>query len=308
MTISTLIAPAPTEQWKVKRPKPVEYPDSDGKPMADNTKQFRYIVTIKEGLDDLFRADPNVFVAGDLLWYPQEGQPHIRQAPDAMVAFGRPKGDRGSYQQWKEEGIAPQVAFEVLSPGNTSPEMERKRLFYEQYGVDEYYVYDPDRGRLTGWLRRGGRFEEIKPMQHWVSPRLGVRFELVGLELNLYQPDGAPVLSYAHLSEERRQEAQARQQAEAQTLAEVHARQQAEVAQHEAEQLAQSETEARHQAEQLAQSEAEARRQAEQLAQSETEARQQAEAQAQAEVQARQQAEARIAELEAKLRQLTGAA
>lgn len=26
------------------------YPDSDGQPMADNTKQFRWIVTIKENL------------------------------------------------------------------------------------------------------------------------------------------------------------------------------------------------------------------------------------------------------------------
>jgi len=41
--------------------------------MADNTKQFRWIVTIKEGLEWLFQDDPNVFVAGDLLWYPVEG-------------------------------------------------------------------------------------------------------------------------------------------------------------------------------------------------------------------------------------------
>ena len=43
------------------------YPESDGKPMADNTLQFRYIVTIQGGLDSMFAADPNVFVAGDLL-------------------------------------------------------------------------------------------------------------------------------------------------------------------------------------------------------------------------------------------------
>ena len=68
------------------------YPDCDGEPMADNTLQFEWIVTIKEGLDDLFRDDPNVFVAGDLLWYPVEGDPKTRMAPDALVAFGRPKG------------------------------------------------------------------------------------------------------------------------------------------------------------------------------------------------------------------------
>jgi Uma2 family endonuclease len=95
------------------------YPDSDGQPMADNTEQFQWIVLIKENLEFLFADDPNVFVAGDLLWYPVEGQPPIRVAPDALVAFGRPKGRRGSYQQWRGDNIAPQVVFEILSPGNT---------------------------------------------------------------------------------------------------------------------------------------------------------------------------------------------
>jgi Uma2 family endonuclease len=70
------------------------YPDGDGQPMADNTKQFRWIVTIKENLDLLFAENPDVFVAGDLLWYPVQGRPNIRVAPDILVAFDRPKGDR----------------------------------------------------------------------------------------------------------------------------------------------------------------------------------------------------------------------
>jgi Uma2 family endonuclease len=77
-----------------------------------------------------------VFVAGDLLWYPVEGNNKIRNAPDVMVAFGRPKGDRGSYMQWKEENIAPQVVFEILSPGNTLTEMNKKQVFYDRYGKD----------------------------------------------------------------------------------------------------------------------------------------------------------------------------
>jgi Uma2 family endonuclease len=69
---------------------------------------------IKENLECLFADHPDVFVAGDLLWYPVEGRPDIRVAPDALVTFGRPKGYRGSYQQWQEGNIAPQVVFEIL--------------------------------------------------------------------------------------------------------------------------------------------------------------------------------------------------
>ncbi len=70
------------------------YPDSDGQPMADNTKQFRCITTIQGGLDALFKNNTDIFVAGDLLWYPVEGDNKTRLAPDVMVVFGRPKGDR----------------------------------------------------------------------------------------------------------------------------------------------------------------------------------------------------------------------
>src|SRR5271170_3739299 len=122
-------------------PRPaVVYPDNDGNPIAENTLQFEWIVTIKGGIDTVYRDDPDVFVAGDLLWYPVEGDPKTRAAPDTMVAFGRPKGYRGSYKQWEEGGIAPQVVFEVLSPGNRPDEMLAKFRFYERFGVEEYYI------------------------------------------------------------------------------------------------------------------------------------------------------------------------
>ncbi len=182
--------------------KPIEYPDDDGNPMAENTLQFQWIVTIKENLEALFADDPGVFVAGDLLWYPVEGHPEIRQAPDALVAFGRPKGYRGSYKQWEEDGIAPQAVFEVLSPGNRPGEMTRKFKFYEHHGIEEYYVYDPDHNELTGWVRKGNELQEIAAVNDWVSPRLGIRFEL-NETLTIRYPDGAPFLTVAELVQER---------------------------------------------------------------------------------------------------------
>jgi Uma2 family endonuclease len=181
----------------------IVYPDSDGEPMADNTLQWEWIATIKGGVDAVFRDDPNVFVAGDLLWYPVEGDPKIRMAPDAMVAFGRPKGYRGSYLQWREAGIAPQVVFEVLSPGNRAGKMVRKFQFYDRYGVEEYYIYDPETFELTGWLRSGAGLEEIPEMAGWVSPRLGIRFEPGGGDLTIYGPDGRPFATYVELAQQR---------------------------------------------------------------------------------------------------------
>jgi Uma2 family endonuclease len=209
------------------------YLDCDGEPMSDNTKQFRWIVTIKEGLEWLFKNDENVFIAGDLLWYPVEGNNVIRAAPDAMVIMGRPKGDRGSYQQWKEENIAPQVVFEVRSPGNTQTGLDKKLVFYDRYGVEEYYLYDPDKGDLSGWLRRDGRLDVIEQILDWVSPRLGIRFNMLGTELQLYRPDGEKFATYVELATSREQEKLAKEQ---EKLAKEQAQQELEQSQQQLEQ------------------------------------------------------------------------
>ncbi len=184
----------------------LDYPDDNGEPMSDNTLQFEWIVTLKGGLEAMFRDDPNVFVAGDLLWYPVEGQPKVRAAPDAMVAISRPKGYRGSYKQWEEGGVAPQVVFEVLSPGNRPAEMKLKHAFYEAHGVEEYYVYDPDRVTLAGYLRdRTGQFGEVPVMDGHVSPRLGIRFDLAD-ELIVSSPGSGRFLT--HLESVRQYESE----------------------------------------------------------------------------------------------------
>jgi Uma2 family endonuclease len=184
----------------------IDYPDSDGQPMADNTKQFRWIVVIKENLELLFVNEPEVFVAGDLLWYPVEGDNAIRQAPDVMVVVGRPKGDRGSYRQWQEGNLAPQVVFEILSPGNRYGEMLRKLGFYNRHGVEEYYIYDPDKLELTGLLRGEQGLEVIEEINGWVSPRLQIRFQIIDQGLEIYRPDGQRFLTYSELGLELEQE------------------------------------------------------------------------------------------------------
>jgi len=140
------------------------YPDSDGQPMADNTQQFRWITTIKTNLDWLFREQSDVFVAGDLLWYPVEND-H-------------------------------KVVFEILSPGNTLTEMAKKQLFYDRYGVEEYYLYDPHKNDASGWIRGENQLEILDTLDNWVSPRLGIRFQLGEPEMLLFYPDGQAFTSY----------------------------------------------------------------------------------------------------------------
>ena len=183
----------------------VIYPDSDGKPMADNTLQYQWIVTIMGNLDDLFAPNPDVFVAGDNLIYPVKGDNTVRQAPDVYVAFGRPKGHRGSYKVWDEGGVFPQVVFEVTSPGNRAGEMRRKLQFYQRYGASEHYIHDPDRNRTTGYARAAdGTLAPVPEMNGFVSPLLGVRFDTSGDPLAIYHPGGRRFLTFQQLADRAR--------------------------------------------------------------------------------------------------------
>lgn len=164
------------------------YPESDGKPAADNTKQWRWMVVLFNGLCAMFCDRDDVFIASNLLWYPGEGHPEISAAPDVFVAFGRPKGDRGSYKQWLEGNVAPQIVFEILSPGNDAMEMSDKLAFYTEREVEEYYLFDPDQNRLAIFVRKGTALRRQWGVQEWVSPLMKIRFDLRGPEMTVHEP------------------------------------------------------------------------------------------------------------------------
>jgi virulence-associated protein VagC len=108
------------------------------------------------------------------------------------------------------------VVFEILSPGNRVNSMAKKLLFYQRYGVEEYYIYDPDTVELTGWLRSGNWLEEIEQINGWVSPRLGIRFELKEDTLEIYRHDNQRFLTPVELDRLRQQERQRAEEALAQ--------------------------------------------------------------------------------------------
>lgn len=148
------------------------YPDSDGEPIAENDLQFDWIALLKWHAQALFHSRDDVNVAGDHLIYPVEGDPLTRLAPDVYVAYGRPKGKRGSYQVWRENKVFPQEVFEVWSPANRPEEMDRKRELRALRGrgvlcsVPGVPVVRAGLARGSGGVRPGGghgRLRESAP-------------------------------------------------------------------------------------------------------------------------------------------------
>jgi Uma2 family endonuclease len=184
--------------------------------MADNTLQYEWVSTIKWNLEHLYADREDVFVAGDNLVYPEEYDASVCQAPDVYVAFGRPKGYRGSYKVFEEGGVFPQVVFEVWSPGNTVAELEEKRAFYERYGAEEFYLLFPEfPAFIQGWWRASGKLVRVVETNGFVSPRLQVHFHFSPQAITLTGPDGRPFLNPARIAAERDRE---RHRAEAEKL------------------------------------------------------------------------------------------
>ncbi len=120
----------------------VDYPETDGKPMAETDVHIDALLYLREALKDYFRDAPQVYVAGNMLLYYEEGNPAACVAPDVFVVQGVAKRERRTYKLW-EEGQPPAVVFEITSRGSRLEDLGTKRVVYAMLGVREYFLYDP---------------------------------------------------------------------------------------------------------------------------------------------------------------------
>ena len=172
-------------------PETVEYPDSDGLPMAENDFQLRTMTYAIEALATHFRTRSDVYVSGDLFLYHEENNNRARVAPDVFVVFGVPAHRRRTYLLW-QEGKAPDFVMEVASPSTWQADQGSKRDTYAKIGVPEYWLYDPIGGyhapRLQGFRLVEGRYEPI-PVTERTGGVLTGYSEALTLELRLYPDD-----------------------------------------------------------------------------------------------------------------------
>ncbi len=121
----------------------VEYPESDGLPMAESDAARDYLVYAVEALSLYFQADPQVYVSGNLFIYYEQGNPKAVVAPDVFVVFGVEKGKRRVYKTWEEQDRVPSFVLEITSKSTATEDQRTKKQLYANLGVQEYFQYDP---------------------------------------------------------------------------------------------------------------------------------------------------------------------
>ena len=169
----------------VEMPEEEKYPDTDGKPMAENTWQATTMRYAGDALEIHFQG--RAFVATDLLIYYRKGDKGATVAPDVMVVLGVDGSHRRSYRLW-EEGRAPDFVLEVLSSSTQENDEGDKRKTYAQLGVREYFRYAPVSRRMAGMGGRRLAGEVLREGRWEALPRLGeerLRSEVLGLELRV---------------------------------------------------------------------------------------------------------------------------
>jgi len=233
---TTQTRPAPIYPWPTagqstipaERPASsrVEYPESDGEPMAEtDTHRDQMTDALLHPLKERFRHDPNVYISGNLLLYYQEGNRRACVAPDVFVVFGVPKRARRTYKLWKE-AKAPDVVFELTSKSTYRDDLGKKRLLYKELGVQEYFLFDPLREHLhpplQGFYLLGGYYAPVGPDRfgedEWEmhSEVLGLTLRTYGRILRLYDPErNHYLLTSPEEAQARRDQARARRAAEA---------------------------------------------------------------------------------------------
>ena len=143
--------------------KEIEYPTSDGQPMAETTLHRKVMSNLIGGLERRYAEAADVWVGGNLLLYYVEGRPEKSVAPDVLLAQGIDKRDRDIYLLWEE--TPPALIFEITSRSTRGEDTGPKKDVYEEIGVAELVLFDP-RGeylqpRLQGYRLERGRYRSI---------------------------------------------------------------------------------------------------------------------------------------------------
>lgn len=215
-------------------PTQIEYPDEDGKPMAEGDVQCSYMIYARSALRVYFDR-PDVYVAGNLFIYYEQGNPESVVAPDVFVVFGVDNKDRRSYKTWEEQDRTPDFVLEVTSKTTRSKDQGAKKGIYAFLGVREYFQYDPTGDYLNPQLQ-GLRLDEgnyFPVPTNTLADGISLPSEVLGLELQVKSGEMRffdPATKQNLLTYQ--------EQAAAQQQAEV-AQQQAEAAQQQAESKAQ---------------------------------------------------------------------
>ena len=171
-------------QEKIRTAPTLVYPESDGEPMAETPKHQQVMIDCMDVLRSHFRGIPDVYIAGNMLLYYEEGNPRKSVSPDVFMVRGLSKKELRTYKTWEQPPTLDFV-LEVASPSTYTRDFNEKMEIYAKIlRVKAYCIYDPYHEidpYFVGFRLVGEDYEEIP----FVNGR--IPFEVLGLELGEHE-------------------------------------------------------------------------------------------------------------------------
>ncbi len=199
------------------QPPVIEYPSSDGAPMAETGTHVESIYMLRESLLTFYAGRADVLVTTDQFLYWEQGSARRRRSPDIMIIPGVASGLVDRYCIWEHAGTIPAAVFEFSSAGTVARDLGVKRRDYRRIGIAEYFLFDPSGLHLNpsfqGFRLRGTRYVPIRPVNGAMESRLGFTMTPEGIMLRVRDSaTGTPVLLGRELAAVEQQRADAEQQ------------------------------------------------------------------------------------------------
>lgn len=177
---------------KVKKHAEIYYPERDGKPMGETDWHIQTISYLYQTLEVYFSSLSDVKILADIMFYYEEGNPRKVFSPDVAVVKGVGNHRRRIYKLWEEKQF-PQVVFEISSRATWGEDLNKKWLLYQNFGVKEYYIFDPEYDYLpeplVAYRLKRGELKQVSVKNGRIfSDELGLEIVDTGDGLRLFNP------------------------------------------------------------------------------------------------------------------------
>lgn len=194
----------------------------DGEPM-ESARHRQQGNLLLETLNLLWQGRDDFYAGGSMFLYFSETQVKKNQfrGPDFFLVLRTTRRERKAWVLWKEDGQAPDLVVELLSPSTEAMDRGPKMRVYEQLlRVPDYILYDPWTGTLEAYRLLHGSYAPLQPDAdgRLSLPQLGLS---LAIWHGIYQMIEAPWLRwYTMEGELLPTEAEARLQVEQRAAAE----------------------------------------------------------------------------------------
>ena len=138
-------------------------PTDDGEPLESNWHLAEIFALIHSMLWH-WRDRKDYFAGGNMFVYfdPNRAKDRNFRGPDFFLVKDVPWGDRPCWIVW-EEGRAPNLVVELMSPSTKDMDLTTKYDIYEKMlQTPEYVAYDPATRELKAWRLKKGKYQPLK--------------------------------------------------------------------------------------------------------------------------------------------------